>query len=198
MFLIDDILNYHEYNDNMLYGLYDPYSKRFVYTHSNKHILAHTAFLFSSRYELWLCNIAVAENFEPNIIDNDVAQNWSIDFNGQQLTSNGLFASRSIIDVPLLKDVGQANITTAPLADTEYIKYVVDLFTRISQKVVRPWHDDYFHESDFVYHDIIQSPFTSKRREFYTQVLRVVYFEADFNTARNKIEEMNNAYYSIL
>lgn len=199
MFLISDINNQDEYSDNMLYGLYCPYNKRFVYLNTNRHVLAHTAFMFSSRFELWLCRIDCAENFEPNIIDNEVAQNWSIDFDGNAAVgARSIFSARHTVEVPLLKYAGKVEVPIAALEDIEYVRYVINLFARIRANIEQPRYDDYSHEIDFVYSSTVHPPFESTRANFFAKVFETVYLESNFAQAKNKIEALNNEYQSIL
>jgi len=59
------------------YGLFNFVIGRFVLVHPDQQILNTVKKLFSSRYQLILCSIHSAKNFNPELIDNTVCYNWS-------------------------------------------------------------------------------------------------------------------------
>lgn len=60
------------------YGLYNPVVGRFALVHHDKEVLRWVAKLFSSRYNLFLCDISASRHFSANLIDNSVCHNWTI------------------------------------------------------------------------------------------------------------------------
>lgn len=60
------------------YALYNYVVGRFVVTHFDVHVLNTVRKLFSSRYQMILCDLHDAKNFRPDLVDNMCCYNWGV------------------------------------------------------------------------------------------------------------------------
>jgi hypothetical protein len=61
-----------------LYALYQPVANCFLHITGDLILATQLKFLLSSKYNVYICNVSVAENFYHNIIDNESCENWTL------------------------------------------------------------------------------------------------------------------------
>lgn len=195
MFDINDFDNFVEYNPDQVYGLFDVCSRRFVYIHSNMKFLKFLSVMFSSRYHLWVCDISQADNHQPNMIDNDVAFNWSIEFdqNTHQLFNGDIWYFRHVFKVPRLKELGPPQRSWLIQKDIKYFEYLNTISNILFTSAQSAW-DGYVHEIDFEYKESIDTPFVHPRKSFYLKLHNIIYNEYNFDVAKPLIENLINDY----
>jgi hypothetical protein len=189
-----DIFEYDD--DKNLYGLYDLITNRFLYTNTNVAYLKMIAMLFSSRYRLYLCQLNCAKNWEPNLVDNEVATNWGINFKNYAAFNFAVNFDylAGVYEVEELIELGPMPEDEIILKDVPYIQYITDLVSDL-EDFTSSTQDGFNNAIDAVYGDMLSAPFRHRRTEFLNkEIFTVVYKEFDFQTAKEKIKHALTSY----
>jgi hypothetical protein len=162
------------------YGLFNAIDNRFVLTSAEPDILNWISFLFSSRYNLSVYRLTTAENFQPNLIDNEVCTRWTIG-NNQMLQFTKSSDWRSIIDIKTLVEC-PIDMPLGLLADD--IPYLMAAHSWISSCLERCRLLGIEH---ILTSKLIDLPLSDPAIDQCRQVFMTIYHEPDFEKARSTI-----------
>lgn len=79
-------LGYGSDEHSKIYGLWEPVLDRFLFVGHKSETLQRVAFLSSSRYLLFPVCLNTALNYQHNLIDNKVCENWTLENRGDVST----------------------------------------------------------------------------------------------------------------
>jgi hypothetical protein len=177
------------------YGLYNPISDCFVITSDNNNALTTVAKLFSSRYNLILCRLDLAENFESNLVDNSVCLQWTL-----ENASDSRFTVLPQFDAPPVevKKLIPATTMLKPddllICDQLYLLFALDCVNKIEN------HKEYkelvgYNHSGLV--DLVDLPFVppvSQRMQLRKEIYNIIYKTFEFEQAKHAISTVLDKY----
>lgn len=170
------------------YALYNSMIDRFVLTNTSVKLLQLVSVLFSGRYNLIICRLDRATNFNRNLIDNEVALNWTGNVDKMKFFTR-FPDHHKIIEPKLLIQQDPVDFN-----DQEYLLAAacwLDLLLI----------DTHIFRQDFVYlyEDLLFEvlPFKHPKKILTNKILHIIYQEFDFITAEKQINELLISYNSL-
>ena len=178
-------------NESNVYGLYSYSLDRIIAIHHNTDLMKQVMVLLSPKIRLQIINLSSAKNFSPNIIDNSVCYNWSVeytDFVGVLSVYNKIIFADSLYEIENSAE-GLQNLQD--LAKwTQLTFFYCDIFNNIKKY---QFQDKSFNEAFMT--DMLDIPkIQSRFREVEKTIYKTIYFENDYQTANEKILAMVNSY----
>lgn len=179
-----DLPKYIEEYKPVQYGLYSPALECFVITHNNKNILRQLALLFSSRYNLILCRLDLADNFAINLIDNIVCLDWTLQ-------------ASKIIKITRFPDYSELPYQVTHLINNTARSHLMNNFYQDQQYL---WAAVFWIELLEYHWYSTNLPFIEEQLNSFVelpdrggitvknQIYKIIYHEFDFIIARKKIE----------
>lgn len=175
------------------FGLYNPVADRFVIVDSDEDCLRKMVVLFANRYHLILCRLDMAKNFQPTLIDNEVALDWTIK------DTRNLGRTRYLDFREHLYIVGELAQQTDPLPDQDLLAIDLPYFWAAAHwiktlKSVRypTYHVDYVEDEIARGFDL---PFVHDDDfDLTAQVYEVIHREFDFFQAQEKMHQLTRNY----
>tara|TARA_R110000868_G_scaffold284499_2_gene544961 strand:+ start:772 stop:1407 length:636 start_codon:yes stop_codon:yes gene_type:complete len=166
------------------YALYNPIIDRFVLTNTSFKLLQLVSVLFSGRYQLTICRLDRAANFNRNLIDNISALNWSGNMDSIEFTRFPDY--HKILEPNLLIEQDYIDFK-----DQEYLLAAacwVDLIL-VNSHI---FDQDFMH----LYEDLLSEilPFKHPKKILTNKILHTIYREFDFVTAEKQINELISSY----
>ena len=104
------------------YALYDVIADRIVMCFYNKHVLHTLQVILSSRYNLLLCDLTTAPNWEDNLIDNSCCYAWRV--TGDDFKIGGQLGKHLLADVYSISNLENVQ----PINEQELIFQDQELF----------------------------------------------------------------------
>ena len=179
------------YNGHLCqFGLYEPITDRFVLVTKIKEIAENIALLFSSRYNLLVCDLTSAENFNDKLLDNSCCYNWTIG-NKDNLKINEKISSLIIKDTFEVQHIVESDAISEDdliVADREYLLAAVRWISDVEERKILHGADPFF-ESEIIMNNLIHLPIRlSSATKIFKEVSNEIFTEYDFCKAKEKIE----------
>jgi hypothetical protein len=182
-----DLPKYSEECKPVQYGLYSPALDCFVITHNNKDILRQLALLFSSRYNLILCRLDLADNFAMNLIDNMVCLDWTLQ--ASKITKITRFPDYSELPYQvtyLINNTARSHLMNNFYQDQQYLWAAV-FWIGLAEYHWR-WHNTHLPFIEDQLNSFVELPYRVPGVTVKNQIYKIIYHEFDFVVARKKIE----------
>lgn len=176
-----------------VYGLYSPISDCFYFVYHNYRILQEVRVLLSSKFDLHIVRLDTAENWTPNLVDNECCENWTW-ANKQDLS----WASDDYA-VPMMKFTDfyalhtADNLVPAPGATPqieEYAQWImlcVHYFIAINKLVRNRTYEFDLRLRDLIPHSDSLSHNTNQKYLLDQQIRSLLYNSVDLNTVDQEI-----------
>jgi len=179
------------------YGLYEPFSNRFVLVSKFPDALRRVATLFSGRVSLRLCQLHSAVNFESKLIDNTCCTSWTI----ENLSGyNALKGYREHINMDIfnVKRLGPAESLNEPELIIDNIEYLMATYhwVNYSEREYSLMHiTDPFVSAELELNSHVSLPLELSPTSLATKELHdIIFTEPDFNIAKLKVEKILGNY----
>ena len=181
-------LGYPPDNRMPYYGLYSLYHGCFMLMYYDLAILQKIKSLWSSRTAMFIVQVSTADNYEPNLIDNDVCVNWAFsnvnDVDAMSSNNNRTYYP-ILADSLVYMETNEENVDqdTFLLQNILYWLTVLEFFEKDFkyQYTIIDQHINNFFETDASYKT------TDSYYKTYKQILKILYLENDIEKINQNI-----------
>ena len=185
-----DLPKYAEEYKLVQYGLYSPALDCFVITHNNKDILRRLSLLFSSRYNLILCRLDLADNFAINLIDNMVCLDWTLQTS--DITKITRFPDYSELPYQvnhLINNTTRSHLINNFYQDQQYLWAAVFCIELLEYHWHCQWNNAHLPFIEEQLNSFVELPYgVPNGITVKNQIYKIIYHEFDFIVAWEKIE----------
>jgi hypothetical protein len=174
------------------YALYEHTSDCFFLVDTDEKSMKDLAFLFSSRYQLTICQLNTAHNYLPELIDNTVCVNWTLT-NKQDIPIARFPRPHMIVSAEGLVEKSNNNL---PWNYNNEQNYLMAAKHWLSHPALKGYPTALAHWGDF-YHTssmVPGAPFENRFVYTLSQIKKIIYQEFDLPTAHQKINQLLTTY----
>ena len=168
-------------------GLYQPVLGCFLLTLCDAQQAREIMLLASARYSLYLVDLTCAKNYQPNVIDNDCCQNWTISNKedisiGMSDQGNNIIGAKELMlcsnqDLDIKQEKKYLQLTYF------YVKYLFEVEQRSRGSFVKnQWIND-----------IIGTNMPNKKEQSVLSIKKLLYLETDTDLLETKIQQIINS-----
>ena len=169
-----------------IYALYQPVLDCFVLLVPSKDLACKVKYILSSKYSTYVVRLDTAENFEQNLIDNEICEQWTlsnkndiaidIPFENAFTSAKKLCKTNHLIKWDRNKEKQRALICL----------FWVNMIEKTKQS--QPYTD-----VDLYLKDVVQENLDYTTQSFYDQILKILYLTDDAEQADQQLTELMNS-----
>jgi hypothetical protein len=174
------------------WALYEPASKRFLFTSDVQSIdkLQQIRLLCSSRYNLFLCDISTADNYAPNIIDNECCENWSM----IGIPGDTVALAAPLFEIDALIPSGSTEIPESAINEQklwiQFVNYWVDYVNHLQINQWRFINSFIEKMFDIKSGDVLGYDFSETKTILAKKIELELYLGTDIESTENKIMQL--------
>ena len=176
------------------WALYEPASKRFLFTSDDQSIdkLQQIRILCSSRYNLFICDISTADNYAPNLVDNECCENWSM----SGIVNDTTVLASPTFEINKLIPSGSTEIPDSVIKEQKiWIQFVNHWLDYVNPMKINQWKfiDSFIEKMfDIKSNDAEGYNFVVEKHELVKQIELALYLGTDIESTENKIIQLIN------
>ena len=168
------------------YALYEHVSDCFFLVDTDEKSMKELAVLFSSRYQLTICQINTADNYLPELIDNKVCVNWTLT-NKQDVPIARFPRPHLVASAESLVEKSQQNLPWNYKNEQHYLMSAKHWLSHPALNNGYPAHwGDFYYTSSMV----PGAPFENRFSATLAQIKKIIYQEFDLQIAHQKINQL--------
>ena len=193
----DPIKNFHHGSPSgklKHWALYEPASKRFLFTSNDQDInkLHHIRVLCSSRYNLFICDISTADNYLPDLVDNECCENWSM----SDIINDATVLAMPMLKITRLVPSGSTEVSNSVIREQKnWIQFVNYWAEQISPIRIPRWQfiDSFIEKMlDTNSNSALGNDRVAESNTLINRIELELYLGSDIETTENKIIQMIN------
>ena len=172
------------------YALYEHVSDCFFLVDTDEKSIKELAVLFSSRYQLSVCQLNTAHNYLPELMDNTVCVDWTLT-NKHDIPIARFPRPHLIVSVESLVEKSHYNLPWNYNNEQNYLMAAKHWLSHPALNNGYPSHwGDFYYTSSAV----PGAPFENRFSAVLSQIKKIIYQEFDLQIAHQKINQLLTTY----